>query len=572
MRSRWQLLLAALWTALSCRAATPDSSSASSVGAASDEIVLLMGEELRAAREEGASDPRLGLVGVGIPGDSLSGVVSLPDDECTLVLARGAAGVQDVDVFAFADDGTVLASDESPARRATLMLCPPQPARAFISGRLAAGFGLFAVSVQSVALKHVDKVATRLGVLPNRSPESREIDGGWPGLEERLAEHRRSLGGEWESLRKVALPLDPRTYASISTRVEADRCIDVLVTPSDDVAHLELEALEANGRWIGSARARGTERNLMLCSSETRDLTLRCRPHAGRGLAALVISRSSLGASSQLGFHSARFDLRPVAPLAEQRTGHGRRLASLGYGSAVLERQGHLEVERRSSSLLPLGRGCSRIDVLTAAPMSSIRAWLWNAGGRLLAEDWRSSGATLFACGERTSARLDLETVARGGDFLVQVRQTAALPEAASQEPLAASRLLGLLDARGLLESLERLPELRTARVSESELARFDLRLQAGRCLEIGAALGAGASGLEVRLFDANAPGDEAGATHDAALGYGTRSATARVCAVKPSRDRALTAELRANVGRGTALWTARDFELEERPAEARQR
>ncbi len=522
---------------------------------------MLLGDELRAAREEGASDPRLGLVGVGIPGDSLSGVVSLPDDECTLVLGRGAAGVQDVDVFAFADDGTVLASDESPARRATLILCPPQPERAFVSGRLAAGFGLFAVSVQSVGIAQVDALATRLGVLPNRSPESREIDGGWPGLEERLAEHRRSLGGKWESLRKVALPLDPRTYATISTRVEADRCIDVLVTPSDDVAHLELEALEANGRWIGSARARGAERNLMLCSSETRDLTLRLRPHAGRGLAALIISRSSLGASGQLGHHSARFDLRPVAPLAEQRVEHDQRLTSLGYGRAVLSREGQLNAERRSSSALPLGRGCSRIDVLTAAPMSSIRAWLWSSSGRLLAEDWRSSGATLFTCGERNAARLDLETVARGGDFLVQVRESAALPDAASEEPLAASRLLGLLDSKGLLESIERLPQLRAVKVSEGELTRFDLRLQAGRCLELGAAVGAGVSGVEIRLFDTGGAAAE-GVTHDAAVGYGARAATARVCAVKPSRDRDLTAELRANVGRGTALWTTREFEL----------
>lgn len=525
----------------------------------SAELSLVLGDELRAAREEGATELSLGLVGVGIPGDSLGGVIELPDAECVLVLGRGAAGVQDVDVFAFADDGTVLASDESPSERATLILCPPQPPRAYVSGRLASGFGLVAVTAQTVPLGRVDAVAKRFGALPNRAPEARAIDGGWAGLEERLTEHRRSLGGQWESLRKVALPLDPRAYAHVSTRVEADRCIDALVIPSDDVAHLELEVLEANGRWIGSGRARGGERNLTLCSSEARDVTLRCRPHAGRGFAALVLSRSAVGASRELAAHSARFDLRPVTSLAELRRQHGQHLEALGYAKPQYTREGRLEPERRSNLNLPLARGCSRIDVLTAAPVSSIRAWLWDAAGHLIAEDGRSLGATLFACGAKTLARLDLETVASGGEFVVEVRHTPQLPEAAESRALAAGRLLGMLDARGLLGSLSRLPELETAEVSETDLVRFELALRAGRCVELGAALGPDVSGLELRIFERAGADSDRDATE--AIGYGARAATARVCAVKPPRDRLLTVELRANVGRGAALWTSYDFD-----------
>ena len=47
----------------------------------------------------------------------------------------------------------------------------------------------------------------------------------------------------------------------------------------------------------------------------------------------------------------------------------------------------------------------------------------------------------------------------------------------------------------------------------------------------------------------------------DAELGYGANVATARTCAVKPARERNLIAELRANVGEGTALWVSQTFD-----------
>lgn len=526
-------------------------------------IAVLMGDELRITREAGASEPRLGLAGTGIPGDSLGSIVELDEDACLLILARGSAGVQDVDVFAFAHDGSVLGSDESSAQDANLLLCPPHPARAFVSGRVAAGFGFFGVTAQTLTPAQASAVASRLGISESRPTHAHELESNWPGLDDLLAEHRRRIGGDWESLRKVALPLDPRTHVSVSTLVEADRCLDLLLSPSDEVAHVDLEILESNGRWIGSAQARGADRSLIVCSSEQRELLIRCRPHAGRGLAALVISRSGLGAPRELGEHSARFELRPVGELPQLRERHARRLEQLGYAAPTFVRQGKLAPERRISLAVPLSRGCSRVDVLTAAPIRALRSWLWDESGQLLAQPRRAVAATLFTCGDATSARLDLETVARGGAFVVELRHSEVAPAVAQRHRLAMGRLLSLMDARARLPSLAELPSIRAARVSENELTRFSLPLAAGHCLELSAALDRGASGLEVRLFEESASLSGGLRVDDGALGYGAFSAEARICAVKPARSRVLTAELRANVGEGTALWASRSFEPE---------
>jgi hypothetical protein len=548
-------------SSLSCRAVPPELRAEAPRAGYDDALELLLGKDVRSASALGASEPRLGLASAGIPGDSLGAFLELPSNECALVLARGSSTVQDLDLFAFAEDGSVLTSDESVAPDAKLLLCPPLPSRAFVSGRLAAGFGLYAVSAQAFDPGRVSVLSRRFGVSSSPASGPQELDSSWPGLDVTLAEHRRRLGGHWESLRKVALPLDPRLYVNLSTTVNAGSCLDVLVMPSNEVAYLELEVLEANGRWIGSARARGTERDLMVCSSETRELSIRCRPHAGRGLAALVISRSSSGAIGELASDAARFDLRPAGTLDQLRALNAAHLAKSGYGKATVVREGQLEPERRTSLTLPLARGCARIDVISAAPVQSLGAWLWDTQGRLISEELRGVNSTLFACGAATNARLDLETLSRGGAFSVEVRQSAALPALAERYRLATSRLLNVLVARGHLPSLASLPELHASEVSENALIRQRLQLLAGHCLEFSAALDEEASGLEIRLFE-NATGTTGeAAIDDAEMGYGAHAASARICAVKPARDRVLSAELRANVGRGMALWVSHEFD-----------
>ena len=93
--------------------------------------------------------------------------------------------------------------------------------------------------------------------------------------------------------------------------------------------------------------------------------------------------------------------------------------------------------------------------------------------------------------------------------------------------------------------------------------------IPAGRCALVSAALDRDASGLELRLMDVTSPLEEPG-LDGTEVGYGAYAASARMCAVKPARERNLVAELRANVGEGTALWSIQIFDPD--PGVPRQR
>jgi hypothetical protein len=519
-------------------------------------LEAFLARDIERATAAGAGPAELVASGSGIPGDNVGGFVEVAEDRCVLVMARGSRGVEDLDVFVYADDGTILASDEASEKDASALFCPPHPRRAYVAGRVATGYGLIAVIAQEVDPDDAAQIAALFDA-QGKPEQPREIDSSWQGLDDQLAVHRRQIGGEWQTLRRVALPVDPRVSVRVSASVEANRCLDVFITPSDEVAYLELEVLDDEGRWIGSGAGRGRERTMIICSSEKRQLTIQSRPHAGRGLAALVLSRSGEGGARRLVAAAARYDLRPAGTLSEVRDAHARQMQADGHGPGALVHKGQLTVDRRLSLPINLRAGCSRVDVLTATPIRTVRAWLWNAQGELLAEDSQGAAATLFTCGAAGRARLDLETDARTGEFAVELRNSSAAPEVALQNPLAASRLLDLMQVRRSFRSLDDLPKLNALPVSNTRLARLDFRVPGGRCLELVAALGADTTGLEIRLFRAQ-PSEQS--FDDGDLGYGLVAASARVCAESPEREMLVGAELRANVGRGVALWSSRIF------------
>lgn len=551
LRWLWALVLCACGAGAGVRSAAPDRAREPEVSAA---LRAVLARDAQRAEAAGAAAAELVASGAGIPGDSVGGFVDLPDDRCVLVLARGTAGVEDLDVFVYADDGTILASDEASERDASAIFCPPHPPRAYITGRIATGYGLVAVSAQELPAERASAVAAVFGT-QTKSELPREIDSSWEGLDEQLAEHRRNIGGEWQSLRRVALPVDPRVFVRVSASVEANRCLDIYITPSDDVAYLELEVLDEEGRWIGAGVGRGRERSLIVCSPEKRQLTVQSRPHAGRGLAALVLSRSAEGAARLLAPSVTRYDLRPPGTLAEVRAAHAAELAREGFRPGVLVHQGRLTADRRASIPLSLAPGCARLDVLTAAPIRAVRAWLWSADGQLLAEDSQGAMATLFTCADTGRARLDVETDARSGELAVELRSTSAAPSVSMQNPLAAGRLLSLMQVRRSFRSLEALPPINAVTLANARVHRLEFRVPSAHCLEVLAALGADASGVEVRLFRTT---DDERPFDDGDLGYGTDAASARLCAPPGVEAWPVTAELRANVGRGTALWSSR--------------
>ena len=49
-----------------------------------------------------------------------------------------------------------------------------------------------------------------------------------------------SLGGRWEDVRRLAMPVSPRAASRLSAALEPGRCLDVLVIPSEEVSSLEV--------------------------------------------------------------------------------------------------------------------------------------------------------------------------------------------------------------------------------------------------------------------------------------------------------------------------------------------
>src|SRR5690606_20125826 len=115
----------------------------------------------------------------------------------------------------------------------------------------------------------------------------------WPGLESHILSHRGELGGNWVDQRRVALPLDARVPTHVSAKVPAGGCLDGLVVTSDDVAQVQLAALDETGRTFARTVSSGRGAHLLICSpTQASDVTFRIRPYAGRGLAVAVLGVS----------------------------------------------------------------------------------------------------------------------------------------------------------------------------------------------------------------------------------------------------------------------------------------
>ena len=233
------------------------------------------------ARAAGAGESVVVAVEAGAAGDRVSGMLALPEKECGLLIARASGSIEDVDLFAYGDDGTVLGADEAPDKTPALIVCPPHPSRIYLSARVAAGHGLVALGAQRVAPDQALRVARAIGARGLADDPTRRLEA-WPGLDDRIAEHRRMIGAKWQDLRRVAVPIDARLPTNVSAAIDDKGCVDVLVIPSDEVSHLDVAAVDLDGRIIGRAAAVGRDRALIVCSPTRAALTVEIRPHAGQ--------------------------------------------------------------------------------------------------------------------------------------------------------------------------------------------------------------------------------------------------------------------------------------------------
>lgn len=502
--------------------------------------------EVAKAASEGAGPLAIVAAEAASDGDRVGGFVALPKRECLLVYARGSEGIEDLDLFAYGDDGALVGSDEAADPRPSLLLCPPLPGRAYAFARVASGRGFVALGAHLVPVEAATRVARAFNVRSRR--EGNPGAEAWPGLDVKVQALRRQLGGRWEERRRSAALLDARSPTRLSTPLEAGECVAALALPGEGVGPVELLALDGEGRVAGRATERVRDRSVLVCSSVATSVTFEARPHGGAGVGAFVFLYSG-DRGADLIARPDRIDLYPSGDVAASRTSLTARLRAAGYGAATVPTPGQAEVGRRASTPVALGGGCSRVDVIGGAPLAGVVAEAWSESGALLASGEGGGGASLFVCGPPGKVRVEVEATARPGPFAIEARREAQAPAALAQGGLAAGRLLARFNAGADAVSASQLVDPRPLSLDASQRRTFEVRVPERRCLEVGAAVGAGGSGVELRLLD-GAGGAEL------ARGRGPYATAARVCAGE--RPRSLSVEVRLSAGKGEVVVASR--------------
>ncbi|HEY4105688.1 MAG TPA: hypothetical protein VGM44_17435 [Polyangiaceae bacterium] len=486
----------------------------------------------------------------GVAGDRVATLVDVPETACAILIARGTETIEDLDLLAYGEDGAVLGMDEGPDKSPAVLICPPHPARIYVAARIAAGHGLVAVGIERIAPKDAERAADVYHA-HHRQAEGDARLAAWPGLAERVAMHRARLGGKWQDVRRVAVPLDARVPTHVSAIVEENRCLHALVLAADELSHVELSALDQNGQILGRAAALGRDRSLVLCSPLQSAITLEFRPQSGRGVAVLVLSQSEAGSAGDID-DAVRIELYPSGTLDETRQKNAVHLEGLGYPKAKLLKTGSLEPGRLDSASFALPKGCSRVDILAGAPVRSMSARLWAADDSLIAASEERAAPVLFACSSGGPVRLDTESLARPGPYSVELRVEPEAPPILESYPLAAGRLLAHMLEHGIIRSGTQAGKISHHNLSPEHLETEEILVPVGRCVEVALAVGAGATGAEVHLLDRDT-GEEL------ALSRGTTATSARACALGTHAAGTLhvRAELRVAAGQADGLFAA---------------
>jgi hypothetical protein len=518
----------------------------------SPEATKWLGDLPARARALGAGPLAVVAGGQVEEGGRLGAFVDADQDSCVLFYARASTSVDDLDAAAFSDDGNPIAVDEGPDPRPTLLLCPPHPRRLYLSIHVAQGEGFAALGAQLVPKERAAFVARGtgargvLGGAPRR-PEA------WPGLDDRVRAHRALVSNLFEEVRRVAVPLDANAPSRVALPEESEGCVDALVVPDDDVALVDVEAIDDGGRIVARApESTESERSLTVCSPFALPLSLSLRPHVGRGLAAVVLFR----AKGEVVKGEPLWQRNNVT-IDKAKSQKNELLKRAGYAPAPKELSGVLRTGQRARIPLTLPEsGCSRVDVVFGAPLSLVDATLTDSQGEVLGQSGGASGITTFACANK-SADLWLEARGTGGPYAVLVRKEKTDAAELSQEPIASARAFGRM-AHGLEVGAGPV-QVRALPLAASKISRFELPLNPGECARVAAGIRGDAFGIELHLTDA-----QDGTELDRA--EGEASAMVMGCADK---RRTLSFEATVAVGKANAVVMTQTFSKAETPSKA---
>jgi hypothetical protein len=506
-------------------------------------------KRIRGAESFGSS--LLLAVEAGVAGDRISALLEVPKQQCAVVIARGSASIEDLDLLAYGEDGAPLGSDEAPDREPSLLICPPHPGRVLLAARIAQGHGIVALGSEQVAPSLAPKAAQRYRVKPRDAGNAERLKA-WPGLDELVLRERQRVGGKFQDLRRVALALDTSVATLLPATIDADRCVHALFVPSDDVSHLDVAALDDQGRVLGRAVGSGRQRALVVCSSQTTEISFEIRPHSGRGLAVAALSVSQPGSEGAIEGDVIRRDVFPTGDAKTELAALEARLKKLGYPALKAGTKLDLQLGRRSSAALELGAGCTRIDVVGSAPLRGLSARLWTDGGELRGEGSGGGAVTLFGCGAG-KVRIDVSAVVAPGPVTITTQREPDVPAELTRSPLAGSRLVARMLSRGILKRPSAIGKVTELSLGAEQLTSLPFMVPLDRCLDINVAIAGKAAGVELRAIEV-----ESGIELESAVGED--AASVRLCAYRRGAQGSLNVrvELKTVSGAAKALLATR--------------
>ncbi|WP_394827529.1 hypothetical protein [Pendulispora albinea] len=568
----WLLLVVALAMLSACASATSGTSprKVQPAPAGAPRIVLgeldakiILGDLPARALKLGAGPLAMLSAGEQVEGERIGGFFEAPENACLLAYARGSTTIDDLDVVAFAEEGNPIAADQAPDAHPTILVCPPHPGRMYIAAHVANGEGLVGIGAHIVPVARAAEIGRAFGARGSHGDGTRAAEA-WPGLDDRLRTHRQAVGGTWEDFRRVAVRVDSRSQANVAFPVEANQCIHVVVVPDEDVALLEVEALDDAGRVVARAHEGLKEPNFVLCSPVAFEGVLTVRPHVGNGLAAVVLARTKgEGAREFSGRASVVWTASPLS-LDLARTARNAELTRAGYAAPTSTRNGQLVLGRRLTVPLDLPpqtggpSACARVDVVGGAPLALVEANIWAApsasapsasssdsGGALLASGEGTGSTTLFVCG-RTKAQIELETRGRPGPFSVLVRPERWQNALFAAHPLAATRMLARAAVGESLVHEGVVAGVKHVTLDPARRVTYAMTAGPGQCVRIAVGIDGEGSGVELRLFDA-------ATSEELDRAAGEKGVSARACA-PPSSPRSLRIEMRGTAGKPEAI------------------
>lgn len=501
------------------------------------------------ARKLGAGPVSIIASGEVTEGERTGAFVDIGEGACLLAYGRASSSLEDIDVAAFGEEGNPVASDEGPDAHPAVVVCPPHASRVYVVVHAASGEGLVALAAQQVPRERAADLARAFSARGGAGQGAHAADA-WPGLEDHVRAHRDALGGKWEEVRRVAVTLDARAPTLVGFSIEQGQCLDVMVVPDEDVALVELEAQDGEGRLIARSREAGRDRALTICSPLTFDGSFVLRPHVGNGIAAVVIARAPAdhlrdpSNRAQLAWTSA------TGSVDVNKAARDSELVKSGYGAATSTSNGTLALGHRSTVALDFSSKkaksaiCSRVDVVGGEPLALVDAEIWSAAGELVTRAQGSSSATVFSC-SHPQAEIDLEARGRPGPYSILARPEPWSDALFTAHPIAAARMLSA-STSGTSSHIEGTAiAVKTFTLDATHRARFDESVKAGQCLDI--AVGGEGEGtfLDVRVADA-------GTSEELDRDSGAFGARVRACAPS-NQPRAVRVELRAT-GKMTAV------------------